>query len=228
MTDRAAPLADRSAGAARPAAARAARPSLTDRRRAETQLEIAITAAALFAERGAEATSADEIARAAGVALRTFYRYFRTKEEAVTPLLAAGGRRWLELIAAGPAGLPVPEVLERAALEALTPVDERGAAALGWTRALLTDPGLRRVWQGVHQDSEEALVPILAERCGAGADPLEVRLAAAAATAAIRVALERWAAAEPAPTSGPDAPGPLAARCLRELTAGLRLWPEQE
>jgi AcrR family transcriptional regulator len=212
------------------------RPSLNDRRRAATQLEIATTAAAFFAERGVEATSAEEIARASGVALRTFYRYFRTKEEAVAPLLADGGQRWLALIAAAPAGLAVPEVLELAAMEALTPADARAADALRWTRALLTDPGLRRVWQAVHQDSEDALVPILAERCGAGTDPLEVRLAAAAATAAIRVALESWAATAPgpatapglaegdAPTEGPGAPGPLAARCLRELTAGLRLW----
>ncbi|WP_327065870.1 TetR/AcrR family transcriptional regulator [Kitasatospora sp. NBC_01250] len=214
MTDRPAPTEQ---------AAPADRPSLTDRRRAATQLEIATTAAALFAERGAEATSAEEIARASGVALRTFYRYFRTKEEAVAPLLAAGGQRWLASITAAPAGLAVPEVLERAAVEALTPADARAAEALRWTRALLTDPGLRRIWQAVHQDSEDALVPILAERCGAGVDPLEVRLVAAAATAAIRVALESWAAA-PEPAEGPAAPGPLAARCLRELTAGLRLF----
>lgn len=114
-------------------------------------------------------------------------------------------------------------MLERAAVEALAAADERSVTALRWTRALLTDQGCAGSGE-VHQDSEEALVPILAERCGAGVDPLEVRLAAAAATAAIRVALETWAAAEDAPTEGPQAPGPLAARCLRELTAGLRLW----
>ncbi|WP_344444203.1 TetR family transcriptional regulator, partial [Kitasatospora nipponensis] len=160
------------------------RPSLTDRRRAETQLEIATTAAALFAEHGAEATTAEDIARASGVALRTFYRYFRTKEEAVTPLLAAGGQRWVALTAAGPAGLPVPQVLERAAREALTPADAETGEGLRWTRALLNDPGLRRVWQAVHQDSEDALVEVLARRCGPAADPLEVRLAAGGGAAA--------------------------------------------
>ncbi|MFI9272759.1 TetR family transcriptional regulator [Kitasatospora sp. NPDC052896] len=206
------------------------RPSLTDRRRAATQLEIAVAAAEFFAERGAEATTAEEIARAAGVALRTFYRYFRTKEEAVAPLLAAGGRRWVALIADSPADLPVPEVLARAAVRALTPADARAVEELRWTRALLTDPALRTVWRGVHQDSEEELVPVLAARCGAGADPLEVRLAAAAATAAIRVALESWATGEGERTGGGDGPGAaadpgaLAGRCVLELTAGLRLW----
>ncbi|GAA1947917.1 TetR family transcriptional regulator [Kitasatospora viridis] len=200
------------------------RPSLTDRRRAATQLEIATAAAELFAERGAEATTAEDIARAAGVALRTFYRYFRTKEEAVAPLLAAGGRRWLALIEAEDPAVPVPEALTRAAVTALTPVDDRAAEGLRWTRALLTDPGLRPVWRTVHQDSEDELVPVLAARLGPAADPLELRLAAAAATAAIRIALESWAAGSGAATTGPDSPGALAARCLRELTAGLELW----
>ncbi|MDH6133535.1 AcrR family transcriptional regulator [Kitasatospora sp. MAA4] len=200
-----------------------ARPSLTERRRSETQLEIAAAAAALFAEHGAEATTAEDVARSSGVALRTFYRYFRTKEEAVAPLLAAGGRRWVALIAGSPDDLPVPQVLERAAVEALTPADEEMTRGLLVTRALLTDPGLRTVWQGVHQDSEDELVPVLAARCGPTADPLEVRLAAAAATAAIRVALESWAATD-AGTTGTGSPGELAARCVRELTAGLRLW----
>lgn len=199
------------------------RPSLTERRRGETRLEIATIAAGLFAEHGAEATTAEEIARTAGVALRTFYRYFRTKEEAVTPLLAAGGRRWVELIAQSPADLPVPQVLERAAVDALTPQDDEGAHALLWTRALLNDPALRTVWQAVQQDSEDQLVAVLTARGGPRADQLEVRLAAAAATAAIRVALEIWADGD-APETGPDSPGDLAARCVRELTAGLRLW----
>jgi AcrR family transcriptional regulator len=198
--------------------------TLTDRRRAETQLEIATAAAELFAERGADATTAEDIARTAGVALRTFYRYFRTKEEAVAPLLAAGSRRWLRAVAAGEPGRPVPEVLERAAVTALTPTDDRSAEGLRWTRALLTDPGLRAVWRTVHQDSEDELVVVLAARLGPDADPLELRLAAAAATAALRIALETWAGSTETATSGPGSPGALAAGCLHELTTGLQLW----
>jgi AcrR family transcriptional regulator len=199
-------------------------PTLTDHRRAETQLEIATAAAELFAEHGAEATTAEDIARAAGVGLRTFYRYVRTKEEAVAPLLAAGSRRWLALVAAGEPGRDLPEVLERAAVTALTPVDDRSAEGLRWIRALLTDPGLRAVWRTVHQDSEDQLVVVLAARLGPDADALEIRLAAAAATAAVRIALESWAGSAETATCGPGSPGALAARCLRQLTAGLHLW----
>ncbi|MFI1157982.1 TetR/AcrR family transcriptional regulator [Streptomyces sioyaensis] len=200
------------------------RPSLTERRKAETQLEIARTAAALFAERGA-AVTAEEIARTSGVALRTFYRYFRTKEDAVVPLLATGVRQWVEDLAASPAGPdapPVCEALERAARRALTPADPPAAESLRRTRGLLRampgDPALRAVWHRVHHDAEEALMPVLERLTGAG--PLEVRLAAAAANTAMRVAVEQWAAGDEAP-DGPQGPAELVAQCMRALTAGV-------
>ncbi|MEU9040240.1 MULTISPECIES: TetR family transcriptional regulator [unclassified Kitasatospora] len=199
------------------------RPTLNQRRRDATRLEIARAAAALFAEKGAEATTAEEIALAAGISLRTFYRYFSVKEDAVAPLLAAGGRQWVDRFAESSADLPLREALESAAVASLTPADEAGAEMMQWTRSLLRDPSLEGAWQRVHADSEVRLRAVLADRCPEGADPLEIRLAAAAATAAIRVALEQWASSG-APAAGPGSPRDLGARCMRELTAGLRLW----
>lgn len=63
----------------------ASSPSLTERRKAATRMEIARAAAGLFVKRGLKATRAEDIAQAAGIAPRTFYRYFATKEEAVAP-----------------------------------------------------------------------------------------------------------------------------------------------
>lgn len=76
--------------------------SLTERRKAATRLDIARTAAALFVEHGLRTTRAEDIARGAGVAPRTFYRYFATKEEAVAPLLAADARQWAEAVRDAP------------------------------------------------------------------------------------------------------------------------------
>jgi AcrR family transcriptional regulator len=47
--------------------------------------ELSAAAMHLFATKGYEATTVDEIAAAAGVARRTFFRHFRSKEEAVFP-----------------------------------------------------------------------------------------------------------------------------------------------
>lgn len=211
-------------------------PSLTERRKAETEWQIARSAAELFSEHGASGVTAEDIALAAGVSLRTFYRYFRTKEESVAPLLTGGARRWLDDLASAPAGLPVEEALARAVRRALTPEDEAEAEALRRTRGLLRalpdDPALRSVWHRVHSTSEESLVPVLRALVGEDADPLDVRLMAAAANAAMRVAVETWAGTETAEGSaggganggpgGADGPAEIAVRCLGKLTAGLR------
>ncbi|MER5442333.1 TetR family transcriptional regulator [Streptomyces sp. NPDC002790] len=200
-----------------------AQPSLTERRKAATQLDIARAAMELFTEKGPDGTTAEEIARGAGVALRTFYRYFRNKQDAVGPLLASGGDRWRELLAATEPGMPLPRALESAAVTSLSPPDEAAEEALRGTRALLRaaqdDPALRAVWYRVNQESEEKLLTVVTHLAGPDADPLETRLAAAAATDAIRVALELWATTD-APTSGPHSPAALATRGLRHLMAG--------
>jgi hypothetical protein len=85
------------------------------------------------------------------------------------------------------------------------------------------NPALRAVWSRVQHEGERELTPVLARLAGEGADPLEVRLASAAANTAMRIAVETWAASD-APAHGPHGPAALAARCVRELTAGLRLW----
>jgi AcrR family transcriptional regulator len=47
--------------------------------------ELAAAAMELFATKGYEATTVDEIAAAAGIARRTFFRHFRSKEESIFP-----------------------------------------------------------------------------------------------------------------------------------------------
>ncbi|WP_437001429.1 TetR/AcrR family transcriptional regulator [Streptomyces sp. enrichment culture] len=199
-------------------------PSLTERRKAATQLDIAHAAAELFATRGPEATTAEEIARRAGVALRTFYRYFRSKQDAVGPLLTVGADRWRALLAQAPPGAPPGPALRQAVEEALATPDPQAVEALLRTRGLLRaaadDPALRAVWYRVNQESEELLVPVIARLADGRREPLEVRLIAAAATDAIRIALETWSGTE-APTEGPGSPADLAVRCLRRLLGGL-------
>ncbi|MHC5700707.1 TetR family transcriptional regulator [Streptomyces tirandamycinicus] len=202
---------------------------LTERRKAATRLEIARAAAELFTEHGPDATSAEEIADRAGVALRTFYRYFRNKHDAVGPLLAVGAERWRALLAATGPGTPLPEALERTLAEALAVPVGGTAEGLRRTRALLRtalrDPALRAVWYRVNQESEERLVPVLARLAGPDSDPLELRLTAAVAVDALRIGLELWAAPDAPPGAagaGTGSPAGPALRCLRELSGGLR------
>ncbi|MEU6315368.1 TetR family transcriptional regulator [Streptomyces sp. NPDC047014] len=200
-------------------------PSLTERRKAATQLDIARAACELFAERGPDGTTAEDIALRAGVALRTFYRYFRNKQEAVAPLLAGGGDTWRGLLAEEDPGTPLAEALERAVTRSLSgpqAVEEGLEVTRGLLRAASGDQALRAVWYRVNQDSEEHLVPVIARLAGPDAEPREVRLLAAAATDAIRVALELWSATDD-PVAGPGSPAELAVRCLHDLTGAMPL-----
>ncbi|MFJ9179633.1 TetR/AcrR family transcriptional regulator [Streptomyces sp. NPDC102360] len=195
-------------------------PTLTERRKAATRLDIARAAAELFTRDGLRATRAEDIARAAGVAPRTFYRYFATKEESVAPLLDAGAHQWAEAVREAPADLPVPAALRYAVERALTADDPANAASLGWVRALLRltgeSPALRAVWSDTCRVSESTLLTILTARTeGAGAPDLRLRLLAGVATTAVRVAVETWAHSD-APPTGPTGPAALALTCLNQ------------
>ncbi len=205
--------------------------SLTERRKNETRLDIARTAAALFVADGLRATRAEDIARSAGVAPRTFYRYFPTKEESVAPLFAAGAQQWAEAVRRAPADLSVPDALRHAVRDALAVDTERAAESLAWVRALLRmsaeSPALRAVWADACHASEQTLLAVLAERAGGGTSagssperppepPLELRLAAGVASVAVRVAVETWAAGDVSPEA-PAGPAGLAERCLAAL-----------
>ncbi|MGC9494848.1 TetR/AcrR family transcriptional regulator [Streptomyces sp. WG7] len=187
--------------------------SLTERRKAETRMEIARAAARLFAGQGLRATRAEDIARAAGVAPRTFYRYFATKEEAVAPLYALGAERWAQAVRDAPAGLSPAEALEHAVRHTLTPGAGVSALSWEWARTLVrlaeSSPALRKVWAEVCQATERGLAEVLATRIARGDDNVAARLraspelhfGAAAAGAALRVAVERWAVSSDAAPS---------------------------
>lgn len=203
--------------------------SLTERRKAETRMDIARAAAGLFVRHGLRATRAEDIAQSAGIAPRTFYRYFATKEEAVAPLYAAGAQRWAEAVREAPAELSVPEALEHAVRRYLTPGAGVSAASWEWVRTLIrlaeTSPALRKVWAEVCQGAERTLVGVLGERVrapgAASADnvagpSVELRFAAAVASAAVRTAVEAWVAGD-AVANGEEGPAGLALRNLGVL-----------
>ncbi|MFJ2761759.1 TetR/AcrR family transcriptional regulator [Streptomyces prasinus] len=135
-------------------------------------MEIARAAAGLFVRQGLKATRAEDIAQAAGIAPRTFYRYFAAKEEAVAPLYEAGARRWVEAVRAAPPGASVPQALEDAVRSTLRP--GAGAPTDSWAgvcaliRLTRSTPSLRRVWAEVCQTSERALGEVLAARARTG------------------------------------------------------------
>ena len=90
--------------------------SLRERKKLETRLALARSALRLFEERGYAETSVDDIAAAANVSRRTFFRYFRAKDEVVI-VDPEGKLRALHVaLAEGPPDEPTIAALRRGIL----------------------------------------------------------------------------------------------------------------
>ncbi|GAA4733072.1 TetR/AcrR family transcriptional regulator [Phytohabitans rumicis] len=163
------------------------RPPLTERRKAATRLEIARAAVRLFTAKGAAATSAEEIAEAAGISVRTLWRYFPTKEGTVLPLLAAGIESFAHALRTWPAGAGVAELLD-----AVDPGDT-APTMLALVRLIRTEPGLRAVWLQAHHDAEPVFAEALARRAGLAEPDLPTTVRAAMINTALRIAVEQHA-----------------------------------
>jgi len=168
------------------------RPRLTEWRKAETRLEIAREAVRLFTAKGVSATSAEEIAAAAGISPRTLWRYFPSKESCVLPLLTIGTDATARSLRHWPAEGGVTSLvdeLERSGAELLA----RLPMLLDLVRLTRTEPALRRVWIQAHSDAEPVFAAELARRAGAPDDDLAIRMQAGMINLALRVAMEHHA-----------------------------------
>ncbi|MFC9948672.1 TetR/AcrR family transcriptional regulator [Streptomyces pratensis] len=174
--------------------ARIGRPPLTERRKAATRLEIAREAVRLFAERGVAATTAEDIAAAAGISQRTLWRYTSSKELCVSPLLTYALDFVTALMRAWPRDRPLAEAVVGTPSSLPAPAADADAEALrGLVLLTRTEPGLRAVWLQVHHDAELVFAEVIAERTGHGPDDLEPRVQATVLNGALRIAVEQWA-----------------------------------
>ena len=78
-----------------------------ERTRRTVRGELAQLAVGLFVEKGYDETTIDDLAAAAGMSKRTFFRYFASKEELVMGKYEFFGEQLAEDLAARPAGEPV-------------------------------------------------------------------------------------------------------------------------
>ena len=163
--------------------------SLRDRQRAQIRADIRRAAFRLFIERGYDAVTTEEIAAAAGVSPRTFFRHVPTKEELLLAPVRYGGTAIVSLLEERPAA----ESPDLALINAIiTRTRSFGVADTEeWREALLVVPDLLgKVTVHTPADKERA-TKLIAERMGANPDTdirpgLLVELSFAAADFAFR------------------------------------------
>ncbi|MCO6000215.1 TetR family transcriptional regulator [Actinoallomurus rhizosphaericola] len=139
------------------------------RTRQAVHAEVARTAMGLFLERGFEATTIDDIAAAAGISRRSFFRYFGTKEDIVLGDLAAQG----ELIRKELEARPATEDAWTALLNALRHAPRPGqddATTLKISKMLYGTPSLRARSLEKHLQWQALLTPDIRRRLGVAPD----------------------------------------------------------
>ena len=171
--------------------------TLRDVARGAVRDQVSKQAWLLFAEQGFEGTTVDEIAAAAGMSRRTFFRYFTGKEELVLEQLVKSAGDVADALAERPVDEPAWAAL-RAAFQVTVQIQEEHADT---TRRLLRmlgdEPALRSVLSERRRRWEELLAPHVAARLpkrssGRGPDP-RARAVAASAIACLETAQELWA-----------------------------------
>jgi len=196
-----------------------ARPPLTDRRKAQTRLEIAQSALDLFVRDGYDAVPAEAIAAEAGVSLRTFYRYFQAKDEVLSPIVTRG----TETLAARFAARPPDETLAAAfaaAFREMRPPEERRSAPR-LIPLLMEVPVLRTRWLADLRTVESAFAAVVQQRTPEPLSDTDAELTGAILATALRIALERAASAD---ATG-DEPALLLEEVLARLGTGAGLQP---
>ena len=142
--------------------------SLRDRQRAQVRADIRRAAFRLFVERGYDAVTTEEIATAAGVSPRTFFRHVPTKEELLLAPVRHGGAAIVNILEKRPA-TESPDVALINAIIARTRSFDR-ADCEEWREALLVAPGLlEKATIHTPADKERAM-KLVAERMRANPD----------------------------------------------------------
>lgn len=160
-----------------------------DTRQAQARLAVSRHACRLFWENGVAGTSGDDIASAAGLSTRTIWRYFRSKESCVEPLLSRSTQRFLEVLDRWPPELSLAEHLAQDIPAHPLPPEDVADELSGLRIATMTrsDPALRTAYLMVHDELEQGFIPVIARRLDLAEDDLTVRVGAAAVTGAFRV-----------------------------------------
>ena len=165
-----------------------------ERKKQATRAAVREAALRLALRHGVENITVEQIAGEADIALRTFFNYFSSKEEAVLASAAAGADALIAEFRARPRG----ESVLRAFREAVLVVMDRSTHAsrdhLQALRLIRGAPSLVPHQMVLLAAQEQALAEAIAERVGgtAAGAPTYPMVCAAATLATLRVVVDRW------------------------------------
>jgi TetR/AcrR family transcriptional regulator, regulator of mycofactocin system len=162
------------------------------RRRVTSRGELEHVAFELFGRNGFEQTTVDDIAAAAGIGRRTFFRYFRSKNDVPWGDFDGMLRRMRERLDGCPPERPLMEVVR----EALLDFNRVPAAEQPWHRRrmelILRTPALQAHSTLRYADWRATLAGFVGQRLGQPAEGLAPQTIAHATLGVALAAYEQW------------------------------------
>ncbi len=164
---------------------------LRERKRRETHDRIVAAGLKLFIEQGYDATTLDRIAAAAGISRRTFFYYFKSKEEVLLAREGSGFPQALHtaMLEQSPHGTPLATARE--CLLGLAPHYETGES-IAVDRLLHSTEALRARKNALYVELERILRDAMDQLWPAEEQREAHRAAALIAIGALRLALDDW------------------------------------
>lgn len=190
---------------------------LRERKKLRTREALADAALRLFAERGYGATTVEDVAAAADVSPRTFFRYFTSKEDAVFADHEERIRLLRDSLRPRDPLEPVEQTIRRAILALVRQQTAGGTRGLDRVRLVTSEPPLVARSLEYQARYEEIVAAAIAERLDVDPDrEVLARIVAGAAFGALRAAMRAWAASD-----GSVDPVEVATHALDLLDGGL-------
>ena len=166
---------------------------LRERKKLRTREAIIDAALDLFEQKGFDATTVEDIAAAADVSPRTFFRYFESK------LALIMARSTTKHVSLGPALAARPA--DESLIESISHVmrDELGdqledPLVVREFQVMLTTPSLRTLARDHFYDEEAGMVSAVAERLGLPPDDLRAHVITSSISSALWTTVNRWTA----------------------------------
>nr|WP_062338832.1 TetR family transcriptional regulator [Herbidospora sakaeratensis] len=157
-----------------------------ERKKLATRAALRDAALRLALRHGVEHVTVEQIAAETDIAVRTFFNYFSSKEEAMVAAVAAEADALIAAFRDRPREEPVLRALREAVARVIAVSDTDAL------RLIVRAPSLLPQRLAVYATREKALAEAIADRLGLSPDDLYPAVCAATALTAMRVVLERW------------------------------------
>lgn len=163
---------------------------LRERKRRDTLQRIAQTGLELFVAKGYEATTLDDIAVAAGISRRTFFHYFKSKDEILLAWQAGLGDAVHDAVLQASVDQSPFEALCGALLKLASHFDAETAIVIA--QVLRSSDQLRAANQAKYMHLENAAFEALCQLWPQRGRRGRLRMVAMAGLGAFRVAIDEW------------------------------------